>query len=107
MAQRAAIPLNSPADLFQNFATDERLAKAARDLVQPMIKRARRNRVKIDERARRRYNQWALQVDDQFYKGRANAYLPAVRKGIERLVTAAIRETFPSDRFWDAEATAE
>src|SRR2546422_399434 len=81
MAQRIAIPLNSPKDLFRNYATDQKLAARASEELLPIIKRARRNRVKLDERNRRRYNQWALQVDDQFYRGRANAYIPAVRKG--------------------------
>lgn len=100
------LPIGAPRELFRNFATDPRLAAAAKELVIPMIKRARRNRIKIDERGRRRYNQWALLTDEQFYRGRANSYIPAVRKGVERLVTQAVRETFPSDRWWDAQATA-
>ncbi len=107
MAQRAAVPLGSPADLFQNFATDEKLAQKARQQVETLIKRARRNRIKLDEKNRRRYNMWSLMGDEQFYRGRANAYLPAVRKGIERLCTASIRETFPSDEWWGASANAE
>lgn len=99
-------PLNTPADLYRNYATDERLADKALKYVTPMLQRARRNRTKMDERMRRRYNQWALVVDEKFYQGRANAYIPAVRKGIERLVTQWVRETFPSDEWWDCRATA-
>lgn len=106
MPGRPAIPLGSPQDLFQNYAADPKMAKRAADLVIPMIKRARRNRIKIDERNRRRYNMWALLSDEKFYRGRADAYIPAFRKGVERLVTGAMRETFPSDHWWDGEATA-
>ena len=108
-AQRMSdgVPLNSPKELWKNFATDTGMAARAKKYVLPMLERARRNRVKSDERAMRRYNQWALVKDESSYRGRANVKIPAVRKGVESLVTGALRATFPTNRWWSVEAEAK
>lgn len=108
-------PLNQPEELYQNFADPKRMGdeaarqfcERARKHVHPMLERHRRNRMKSDERAMKRYNQWALIKNDRFYLGRANVKLPAVRKGVERMVTQALRETFPNDEWWSLKATAQ
>jgi len=109
MAERLRVmkaPLDQPADLYRNFATDKEMADRAKKLVLPMLERARRNRQKSDEKALRRYRQWAMQKNDSFYQGRANVKIPAVRKGVERMVTQAIRETFPNDDWYGLRALA-
>lgn len=101
-----SIPLHHPAELYKNYAEDQAVAERAKTLVTEMIARVRRNRQQMDRLAMRRYNQWAMKVDDRFYVGRANSYIPAVRKGVEKLVTTWIRETFPNDQWWDVRPTA-
>ena len=100
------IPLDSPKAFYKNYAGDAETARRAVTLALPMLTHVRRNRQTIDKKAFRRYNQWALVTDDRFYVGRANTYIPAVRRGVERLVSGTIRETFPSDEWWDVQATA-
>lgn len=99
------VPIKHPKTLYRNYATSRKLAAKAKELVLPMLKRTRRNRQSYDRKAMRRYNQWALVVDDRYYIGRANMYIPAVRRGVERLVAQWIRETFPTDEWWGCEAT--
>jgi hypothetical protein len=99
-------PIGSAQELYRNYAEDDRLAPKVLKDIQDMMKRARGNRQKTDRLAYRRYNQWALVTDDQYYKGRSNTYIPAVRRGVEKLVTAWLRVTFPNDRWWGVEATA-
>ena len=101
------VPIGDPPDLYTNYATDERLAATALKYVQKIMPRVRTNRQKSDRLAYRRYNQWALVTDDQFYKGRSNTYLPAVRRGVERMVTQWIREAFPTSEWWTMRAEAE
>src|SRR5256885_13642560 len=106
MRQALKVPLGAPEDLYRNFAGEATLAAAAKKQIKTDLDRARRIRQTGDLKAYRRYKQWAMITDEKFYRGRANAYIPAVRRGVERQVTQWVRETFPTDEWWDIRATA-
>lgn len=80
----------------RNHAENKEAVTAAQDVLLPMLAQARKDRQGFDATNKELYNIWECRRDVSWYKGRANVYLPAGHRCIERAVAKQMARIFPS-----------
>lgn len=86
----------------RNFAEDPQLAERVAAYFAPRIKITRTNRLQLDEAMWRFYNMWNVTKDGYHsYTGRAQLYIPEVRKSIESQARYLTKTAFPGADCFD------
>lgn len=85
-----------------NFAEVDDLAERVAAHFVPRIRTVRTNRLPLDEAMWRHFNQWNVTKDGYHnYSGRANLYIPEVRKNVEAQARQLTKSAFPSEECFD------
>lgn len=86
----------------KNFAGDEEVVSAIREIILPKLKGIRDDRSQLEDDWTRFYNMWSVVHDwAHGYQGRAKLYVPEVRKNIEAQARVFVDNAFPNDDFLD------
>lgn len=88
----------------RNYAEDEPTNARGLTFLQNLTPHCRSDRSAFDSDARQLYNLWAATRDIHFYEGRAQVYIPACHKSIERACAKQYARLFPAgDDYFDVE----
>lgn len=86
----------------RNFAEDPNLAERVAGYFSPRIRVVRNNRLPAEEAWWRFFNMWNVTKDGYHgYNGRAQLYIPEVRKNIEAQARQLTKSAFPSEDCFD------
>lgn len=86
----------------RNFATDPALSDKVAGYFVPRIRTVRTNRIQLEEAWWRFFNMWNVTKDGYHnYVGRAQLYIPEVRKNIEAQARQLTKSAFPSSDCFD------
>lgn len=86
----------------RNFADDKQLAERVAGIFVPRIRVTRNNRLPLEEAWWRFFNQWNVTKDGYHtYTGRAQLYIPEVRKNVEAQARQLTKSAFPGDDCFD------
>lgn len=86
----------------RNFAEDPRIAEKVQSYFVSKLKGVRADRVQLEEDWMRFFNMWNVTKDGYHsYAGRAQLYIPQVRKDVESQARQMTRSAFPNDDFFD------
>lgn len=85
-----------------NFAEDQALAERVASHFSSRIRTVRNNRMPLEEALWRFFNMWNVTKDGYHnYSGRANLYIPEVRKNVEAQARQLTKSAFPSEENFD------
>ena len=85
-----------------NFAEDQGLAERVAGHFSSRIRTVRTNRLPLEEALWRFFNMWNVTKDGYHnYSGRANLYIPEVRKNVEAQARQLTKSAFPSEENFD------
>jgi hypothetical protein len=83
---------------IKNWASDEEFAAQVRDKVLHTWRILKADREELERRWHEHYRMWAVTRDDnQSYSGRANLYMPQMRKEVETMTRRLVKALFPKD----------
>lgn len=86
----------------RNFAEDKALGEQIASALVPRIRLTRTNRLPLEEALWRHFNMWLCTKDGYAsYNGRAQLYIPEVRKNVEAQARQLTKSAFPSDDCFD------
>lgn len=82
----------------KNFASNEQIVSSVRKEIIPRIRQVRLQRENLEQYWLRFFNMWNVTKDDNHsYSGRANLYVPEVRKNVEAQARQFTELAFPTD----------
>lgn len=82
----------------RNFAENKSLAEQVAGYLTPRIRTTRSNRLQLEEAWWRHFNMWNVTKDGYHsYQGRAQLYIPEVRKNVEAQARQLTKSAFPSE----------
>lgn len=85
-----------------NFAESAQLAKEIASQLSPRIKTIRADRLPLEEAWWRFFNMWNVTKDGYHsYQGRAQLYIPQIRKDVEAQARQLTKSAFPSEDCFD------
>ena len=88
----------------RNYAGREDVQKRVKAELLPYLQYIRDQRKTLDADFDAYHNAWALQHQEQSYTGRANIYVPAVRRATEALIGQTSTALFPTEDYFGVAA---
>jgi len=89
-----------------NYAEDEGIRAKALKYITGITQQTRQDRQEWNTECERLYNIWDVRRDVRYYTGRADLYIPAGHKAIERFKSKLLARLFPTgDDFFDVRSS--
>lgn len=86
----------------RNFAESSKIRERVATYLIPKMRQTRDNRIRLEEEWMRYFYMWNVTKDDYHgYNGRANLYIPEVRKNVEAQARQMAEASFPNEDFFD------